>query len=352
MNSKVRLQAAIAIVGACALVVTGIGTVSAAAPSDPVFSSGGHELSSRKQQRALRYWTPERMRAAESPSSARSVGRAPVNGLAEASGGKPGFVAGTGPGRRRTSGTVAPADAYTYPFPYTAMPLPGPLRKTYPYRTVGKVFGRLNGKNFSCSGASVNSPSRHLVWTAGHCISDGDGTFAQNLIFVPAYKNGKRPYGKFPAKFKVTTEGWHQDGDLRFDYAAFSVGKNNAKKKLRGQVGAIGFAWNQSRDLHWNAFGYPGNAPFDGQRIRVCQASHAADDLSRGTPEPMGIGCDQQSGNSGGPWIYRLGNGNFLNSNFSFHFNSQPEASYAPYFTTDANTIRCLAATRGASETC
>jgi hypothetical protein len=45
-------------------------------------------------------------------------------------------------------------------------------------------------------------------------------------------------------------------------------------------VGKLGFAFNLTRDLHWNAFGYPAAGAFDGESMRVCQSSRANDDLT------------------------------------------------------------------------
>lgn len=357
MNPSIRtirsIRATVAIVGACALVVTGVGSVSAADPSKPVFSTSSHKIAYRQQQRALRYWTTERMRNAKPMPLPAADRRAPLIGAAEASRKRPRYVEGTQPATRTPSAKFTPADAYPYPYPYTRFALSKALWKKYPYRAIGKLFGRMNGKNFSCTGASVTSPGRHLVWTAGHCVSDGAGAFVDTLVFVPASRYAKRPYGMFPAKSVVTTMGWHDTGDSRYDYAAISVGKNRNGKKLRGAVGTLGFAYDLSRDLHWNAFGYPANTPFDGRRIQVCQASHATDDLAFLSPQPMGMGCDQQRGASGGPWIYRLMRGNYINSNVSYGYPvSQPEAIYGPYLTSAANELRCSAATGGASTTC
>jgi len=357
MNLSLRtvrsIRATIVIVGACALVVTGIGSASAADPSEPVFSTGSHKIAYRQQQRALKYWTAERMREAKPMPMPRADRRAPITGAAEASAKRARYVEGTQPARRRPAASLTPAEVYPYPYPYTRFALDKALWKKFPYRTIGKLFGRMNGKDFSCTGASVTSPGRHLVWTAGHCVSDGAGAFVDRLLFVPASRYAKRPYGTFPAKSVVTTVGWHSTGDHRYDYAAFSVGKNRNGKKLRKVVGALGFTYDQSRDLHWNTFGYPANTPFDGKRVQVCQASHATDDLSFLSPQPIGMGCDQQRGASGGPWIYRLARGNYINSNVSYGYPlSQPEAVYGPYLTSAANELRCMAATGGASTTC
>jgi hypothetical protein len=138
------------------------------------------------------------------------------------------------------------------------------------------------------------------------------------------------------------------------DLGAFSVGRNASGQLLRGTVGALGFAWDQPRTQHWDVFGYPAAAPFDGERIQKCEASHAADDVAivGAGPDPMAIGCDLGGGSSGGPWIMSFKRGTYINSVMSYGYNAQPLAGYGPYFDGLANVIRCLAATGGSSSSC
>jgi V8-like Glu-specific endopeptidase len=42
------------------------------------------------------------------------------------------------------------------------------------------------------------------VATAGHCVTDGEGAWADNWIFVPGYDAGRAPYGQFPARERRT----------------------------------------------------------------------------------------------------------------------------------------------------
>src|SRR6476619_7728298 len=42
------------------------------------------------------------------------------------------------------------------------------------YRTNGKIFGIDPGRGFyTCSGTALNTPSRSIVITAGHCVTEG-----------------------------------------------------------------------------------------------------------------------------------------------------------------------------------
>src|SRR5687767_6013602 len=62
-------------------------------------------------------------------------------------------------------------------------------------RLNGKLFFSLDGGTYVCSGTAVAATAGvNLVWTAGHCVTDGvqDGVEhkATNFLFIPAYLNG------------------------------------------------------------------------------------------------------------------------------------------------------------------
>jgi V8-like Glu-specific endopeptidase len=220
---------------------------------------------------------------------------------------------------------------------------------------VGKIFFTRGGFDYACSGASVVSSPRHVVFTAGHCLFDPETQeWSGNVLFVPA-KNGKsEPYGRFGAQRVDGIEqlwvltGWADLGELTYDMGAFSVRRNAKGRTLQQSVGALGFAYDQPRSQHWDLFGYPAVDPFGGRRMVVCEASHAVDDLSDdvGTgPDPMGVGCDMTPGSSGGPWIKDLRRGSFLNGVNSYLYAAEPAAMYSPYFGEAAQVLRCAAAT-------
>ena len=182
--------------------------------------------------------------------------------------------------------------------------------------------------------------------TAGHCLTDGAGHWSSKVLFVPAYLNGAGPYGVFPAKVLWAQAGWINGADSSYDVGIFSVGKNGAGRTLQASVGALGFAADQSRVQHWDAFGYPAGSPFNGETMQVCEASHAYDDAAvGGGADTIGIGCDMTGGSSGGPWIIALRRGSYINGLNSYGYDAEPGAMYSPYFSSDTNALRCSAAT-------
>jgi hypothetical protein len=230
------------------------------------------------------------------------------------------------------------SNGYDYPPPHTtfkvAQSLYGTTTSSYPYRAIGKVFFTKGGSDYVCSGSSIGG---RAVLTAGHCVSDGKGTFHSNWVFVPACKKNSKPYGTWTAFRFFVFDAWHNKADYSRD-VAFAVVNDLDGKKLSAKVGSLGFSYNQPTVQHWNAFGYPRSAPWDGQYLVETQASFATLDASY-TPNTIGIGTAQTDGCSGGPWIRTFvpdssGGSNYANGVYSYAYTkpNQPNQIYSPYF--------------------
>jgi V8-like Glu-specific endopeptidase len=164
--------------------------------------------------------------------------------------------------------------------------------------TVGKVFfTKPSGGDFVCSASALNSASKQLVITAGHCVHEGSGGgWMLNWTFAPRYRNGTRPFGTFAAKQFRAFNAWIDSGDLRRDVAMVTTWPLNGQK-LVNVVGGHGLSWNYPRDVAVTVFGYPGNRD-NGQLQWYCQGTTRG--LSDGRIE---IQCDFGGGSSGGPWL-------------------------------------------------
>jgi hypothetical protein len=211
----------------------------------------------------------------------------------------------------------------------------------WPFRTHGKVFFTLGLTDYSCSGTGVRSPSRSLVWTAGHCVSDPGVTgpeFATNWEFVPGYEEGRKPFGEWPASSLATTRQWGGDGplsggDTDFDFGAAVVGPRGGRS-LQTAIGARRVAFRQARDKVYKAFGYPADQPppeFDGRHLFMCQSRYRGSDPTAGPPSPLRISCDMTGGSSGGGWVIRRGDRRYVASVTSYGYNDQPNSIYGPY---------------------
>jgi V8-like Glu-specific endopeptidase len=202
-----------------------------------------------------------------------------------------------------------------------------------PVNHIGKVFFTLNGLNYVCSGSSVTAANRNTVSTAGHCLNAGPGAFASNFIFVPAYKDGAAPLGKWPAKALFAPQEWTANGNMQYD-TGFAVVEKVGAKNLADVAGAVGVAFSQPRGLTYKAFGYPAATPFTGQTLVSCYGK-AGNDAINPQFKTQGIPCDMTGGSSGGPWLLQDGASSevgFQNSVNSYGYGSRSTTMYGPYW--------------------
>ncbi|ACZ90944.1 hypothetical protein [Streptosporangium roseum] len=93
-------------------------------------------------------------------------------------------------------------------------------------RTIGKVFFvDSEGGLKWCSATSIQSKYRNLVATAGHCVYDDkkNASVMDKWVFVPAYYQGKTPYGIFVGKQAYTHYDYSVYNDRDRDYAFVTV---------------------------------------------------------------------------------------------------------------------------------
>ena len=299
--------------------------------------SGSAVVTNGAQTQAAAHWTKAQMRAAKpmkiAVRSAKTAGPVSVPQM----GGTPGAVAGFA-GTAAARASVAPAAAvpqaggFTYPTPFTRYEVEKQLWKVYPQKAVGKLFFTQNGLNYVCSAAAISASQ---IWTAGHCAADGASHWSTNVVFVPAYRDGVAPYGQFSCPTLTTSTAWFASGDLTADFAKAACGTSSTTGKTFKVTGWLGFAWNWGYGLHYDDFGYPQAAPFNGARLQRCESSFGhTDTRMSGTPSPQAIGCDMTGGSSGGPWIWQLNTGNYINGENSYKYvnPAEPLEMYSPYY--------------------
>jgi hypothetical protein len=218
---------------------------------------------------------------------------------AEAGSVGPSFVPPSAPGSTRVPRMrrgVPPATAGASAFS------PG-SESVFPNRVHGRVFFTYPGQgDFACSGTAVSSPSRSLVISAGHC-AHSFGEWATNWVFVPGYRNGAAPYGKWHATRLAAPPPWVSSESSSYDLSAETVARNPAGRTLEDVVGARGIGFGQPRDQVYEAYGYPAEPPFDGERLFACRSEWQGNDPESGNPKTMGITCDMNQGASGGGWV-------------------------------------------------
>jgi V8-like Glu-specific endopeptidase len=274
------------------------------------------------------YWTPARMRAAKpveaSPEPGASTRRgtaslrlAPIKDV--------GAPISTAPGYGRAGVPKGVSALATDPN------LPS---HHFTARTSGKVFFTKPGKgDFFCSGTIVFTDGRDSVWTAGHCVHSGgrDGRYHLNWQFAPGYDEdlaNPSPYGRWSSRKLSTLEAWSDNKDYRKDLGVATMATRDGKH-IADELGGQGFVANRDRHQFMNAFGYPGDHPYNGGHLRQCTGNSSLHGSHRNK-----ITCDMTPGASGGGWLIQYdGRAGKLNGVFSQADDGEkPTISISPYF--------------------
>src|ERR1700761_3928812 len=160
-----------------------------------------------------RFWTPQRMAAARPlEMTVGRQGRADVH-----------------LGRRPLAATASYSVGATPEVP--------------PYAWNGRLYVVQGGEEGFCSATAIDSASRSLVLTAGHCVNTGPkkgrpGTWSSYLEFVPGFNLGAAPYGAFVLSGRpLALPGWTREGNPDFDLGAFLVGPNAEGVGLEDALG-------------------------------------------------------------------------------------------------------------------
>jgi V8-like Glu-specific endopeptidase len=177
----------------------------------------------------------------------------------------------------------------------------------------GKLFIGGYGSGSYCSAATLNTKSKRVVITAGHCVHSGrGGSWRSNLVFVPDFRGeavNKTPYGTFQARtlhtFKTwiqkggTEQGWYRDVGMITTYA------NGQGQRVVAAVGGNGLKIDQYYRWPATVFGYPSNLS-DGQAMWGCQDMTRKSGVAARTS--LISGCNFGAGSSGGPWVWHYDN--------------------------------------------
>ena len=274
-------------------------------PPDAVATASAERAEAARVQR---FWTPERMRGARPLGLVRDAG-----GQAELRLGAP-ALDGAGAS-------------------FLAISTPDVL----PYSVNGRIFIRRGELEGYCSGTAIDSPTRRLVLTAGHCLNSGReggkaSVWSDYLQFVPAYHGGIAPFGSFVARrgAMFAPRQWTKHGNPDFDMGAFLTLPNNAGTNLADAVGGgATIVTDLTRHQVFQTFGYPGKAT----RLQGCRSPYIGDDpLSNPFPGPptLGIRCHWAPGASGGGWL--IGDGTEINGINTYLHLDNKSRTFGPYF--------------------
>jgi hypothetical protein len=298
-----------------------VGACPAAASSARAHPAGGAATASEARAeaaRVARYWTPARMRAAR-----------PLDLV----------VGADGDARLRAGAPSEPAASISF----LAVSTPD----VPPYSFNGRIFIRRGELEGYCSGTAINSPTRQLVLTAGHCVNSGRengkaSVWSNYVEFVPAFNGGLAPFGAFVAHRKAVfaPRQWTKHGNPDFDLGAFLASPNSEGVNVADAVGGgATIVTDLTRHQTFRSFGYPGEAT----RMQSCTSPYIGDDLlSNPLPGPptLGIRCHWAPGASGGGWS--IGDGTQINGINTYLHIDNKSRTFGPYFS--AETVGKLVA--------
>jgi hypothetical protein len=275
-----------------------LATVATAAPG-----TARAEAARAEREATLRYWTPERMRAA----IPRDFVFDPVRGFQPAAKppgtGKPGGGGGGGGGgvSTTTSGASWPNNV-------------GEV-----YSAVGKVFFTMSGTNYVCSGTVVEDgvAGRSIVLTAGHCaydetVNNSDNGFASNWMFVPKYDATPtvncftNATTCWTAEELVVHHGWataggFNDTAVRHDWAFAVIGASGGAQLDATFAFPIAASTAYSAGRQTFAFGYPAAGRYKGRDLTYCAGPLGFDPYTDNTT--YRLTCNMTGGSSGGGWF-------------------------------------------------
>jgi V8-like Glu-specific endopeptidase len=284
----------LAVAGALALAG---GAAAAPRVHPPAAEASASSAGDGEAARALAYWTPARMRGAE--PLGRPAGGDPLRLI-----------------------DFSPVPDATQP----------------PFLVNGRIFVRQGRRDGYCSGTAINSASRRLVLTAGHCVNTGPrgvrGTNAWSrfIEFVPAYTDGTAPFGSFVAERPeiYAPKPWVKQGNPNFDMGAVLTRPNASGVNVADAVGGgATVAFDLSRHEQFQTFGYPGKV----RRLQQCESpSTGEDQLTRQIPGPatVKIRCHWLPGASGGGWL--IDGGTMIDGLTSYGRNHDLVHTFGPYF--------------------
>lgn len=182
----------------------------------------------------------------------------------------------------------------------------------YPFSAAGRLFFKVGAGSAWCSAALVG---KGVVLTAAHCVTSfGTGALYGSFEFVPAFDNGKAPFGRWKGERVYLLSSYFDGTDscavagviCENDVALLVV--TPQRNKLPGTTagwfgyGYDGFGYGTGYG-QIDQLGYP--ATLDRGNLMQRNASMAA--IKAEFAGNQIIGSLMTGGSSGGPWVVNLG---------------------------------------------
>lgn len=158
---------------------------------------------------------------------------------------------------------------------------------------VGALFTLSAGQldTHFCTASVVHSAHGDLAVTAAHCLAGIQG----QIVFVPGYANGKKPYGIWPVTATYTTQAWQSSQDPDDDVAFLRLSDASGGVPIENVTGAERLATGSPEPALVQVIGYPD----DTEQPVLC--TNWAKSFS---PTQLEFDCDGYTdGTSGGPFL-------------------------------------------------
>lgn len=167
--------------------------------------------------------------------------------------------------------------------------------------SVGRLFfTNTNGEDRVCTASVVDSATENIIITAAHCVYTRLTGWNSNIVFVPAYNNGQRPYGSWRSLGKVASTGFTQQNNNKYDQAFVKVENVNGAT-IQDTVGSNSMAYDAGF-IHTGVtfLGYP--SQYNGVSNGIARYCIANTVRRYATSDDAQLGCALGGGASGGPW--------------------------------------------------
>ncbi|MDO5093578.1 MAG: hypothetical protein Q4D79_09195 [Propionibacteriaceae bacterium] len=281
-----------------AMIAAGFGLASPATadeqnPSDDPATPVTHEVSHSELENAREFWTKERMENAtpmDMPAASGDEQQDPGSlDETEPPIVEPAVPAVSPPAEQPPGTNANGTETENAPVP----------------NTVGRLFFTAQNPDGtlgtgSCTASTTAAGGGSKIITAGHCVHAGDNqTWYSDFVFAPAYYQGETPHGLWFGERAGTFNGWASSGNTDWDQAIIQV-ERQPSGTIVETLGGNGLIGGSGPDVPGNRiWGYPGQAPFDGELPYYCDGDATGTEASSDSQ----MACGMNQGASGGPWL-------------------------------------------------
>ena len=214
-------------------------------------------------------------------------------------------------------------------------------------RVIGALFFNSGSGGHYCTASVIRTPKRNMLLTAAHCLySASSHDWHRNIVFVPRYSAGRRPYGTWPVWLMVADKRWlgQADPDLDVAFAAVQVMRGH---RIADVVGANVLLTNREPGGRVVVAGYPAKENDPADRPVGCAGRTYRQGRSQ-----MRFDCHGfYGGTSGSPWLSdydaRTQTGHVVGVIGGYQEGGSEEwRSYSPLFTPETARLLAIADAR------